>query len=1169
MAIDLKQPNPFNIGEEPVVSGSGKTDFGPIALRLFTACWFTAGIALPVHAESSNRRVWTASYENGQAALTEVWSSDAAGKQRKLGAFPGPPGQLGWTADGRRLFYKDRPLRDYRLSGLGQAAVPMVESQVWEVMVNGTVVRRPGEVELGHLKVAWESAQNGGPRNGPNRSLSGVEKAMMTVKLAYGSLHQWDFRQAQRLYRDAAQQFEALAREQLLYSKPAMAYAKMLAARSRMAASQGARWVGRENLSAIGEMIREYRRLHNGSPPDNLEVLKASERAGGLDDGEERILEQVFRSPEDRKRRTISYFYRSGAVDGEAMVISPYHRGRLLELVRHGDRFEVVDRTAGTTQVDSLLDVGTRVLEKRASHAVPVLQVVTLMAPESARGHSRLGYAYLKSRNPDAALRSFERAVRLDHKLAEAYNGLGQVFENRPKARYDAIRYYKKALQYDGDYLEARFNIARLRRSLREHDAKYDIEKVIDIDPTFAPAYLLLGEWYEVHQEDFERAALLYARYMTLKPEDPEGRKRLAAVYLRSRNYERIVELLTDYVHEHPDETGVLAVLAQACVQMGRLEWADRYFREYLQAATPNEQALYRDPVLLMSSEERKAYEQADGPDRVELVKRFWTAHDPDLTTAINERLLEHYRRVWYALGAYSRGKQPWDRRGEVYIRFGEPDYRSTSDMKNYNQSLKVQRVRERIARQMYGQAALQMTFMGGPVYAVRSLKSNLSGGANLADGFAADRRVEDLSIASRNAEASRVSGGEAQRTGITYGSGLTASNELTGTSLELLQFESVQMQGGALGLGDEVNDFAFKAVSSQDDASMVAWEVWVYTDVNGGIEITFTDEHMRGEFDYAPPPMDVRIPMQQLARFNQFNPRSVAQQAALVTPDYYKPPENKLPLEFYYDLANFREDERGSDSFLEVYFGAPYKLGRYLPDLDQTEMFLERSVALNNPRTGAVYRRQGNLVFRGGGDLTDRRGGFVPDLVDLGVPPGTYRMEVQVKDRLSGRQGRYRQEVVIDNYDREFLQLSELQLAFSVAESDETGKFRKGGLRVIPIPTRTFGRNQGIFVYYEIYHLRRDEFGQSRYKVEYSIRPKGVQGRKASGVISQLVRVLTGKKQELAVGYEQIGNSESEEVYMELDLKSTKPGQYILEIDVTDLNSGLTSNRETGFYVQ
>ena len=57
-----------------------------------------------------------------------------------------------------------------------------------------------------------------------------------------------------------------------------------------------------------------------------------------------------------------------------------------------------------------------------------------------------------------------------------------------------------------------------------------------------------------------------------------------------------------------------------------------------------------------------------------------------------------------------------------------------------------------------------------------------------------------------------------------------------------------------------------FNAVSVPEDASMVRWETWIYTDVNGGIEITFTDEAMTGSFDYAPAPLDPNIPIRTLA---------------------------------------------------------------------------------------------------------------------------------------------------------------------------------------------------------------------------------------------------------------------------------------------------------------
>ena len=62
----------------------------------------------------------------------------------------------------------------------------------------------------------------------------------------------------------------------------------------------------------------------------------------------------------------------------------------------------------------------------------------------------------------------------------------------------------------------------------------------------------------------------------------------------------------------------------------------------------------------------------------------------------------------------------PWDRRGEVYIRYGEPDYRSTSDRLNADMPAKAQRIKERMAVDLYGPDAVG-EFFTGPVYPVRS----------------------------------------------------------------------------------------------------------------------------------------------------------------------------------------------------------------------------------------------------------------------------------------------------------------------------------------------------------------------------------------------------------------------------------------------------------------
>ena len=161
-----------------------------------------------------------------------------------------------------------------------------------------------------------------------------------------------------------------------------------------------------------------------------------------------------------------------------------------------------------------------------------------------------------------------------------------------------------------------------------------------------------------------------------------------------------------------------------------------------------------------------------------------------------------------------------------------------------------------------------------------------------------------------------------------------------------------------------------YRPVSSEEDASMVAWETWVYTDVGGGIEITFTDEFQNGIYNYAPSPSDSRIPVRQQASLNRYNPRTVTAQAASATPNYYKFEANEDPFTFYYDLADFRRDDLSS---LEVYLGIPHLAGQYHQDKNETRIEVERIVALVNRQTGAIYRRDGQIIFENDGDLTGR----------------------------------------------------------------------------------------------------------------------------------------------------------------------------------------------------
>jgi GWxTD domain-containing protein len=96
----------------------------------------------------------------------------------------------------------------------------------------------------------------------------------------------------------------------------------------------------------------------------------------------------------------------------------------------------------------------------------------------------------------------------------------------------------------------------------------------------------------------------------------------------------------------------------------------------------PTAPEVYDDQALVhlqyVLTEERQAeYLQVSEADRAEWMRVVWGALDPTPTTEINERRVEHFRRLAYVQQRFAIDEPPgWDKRGELLLRYGTPDAR-------------------------------------------------------------------------------------------------------------------------------------------------------------------------------------------------------------------------------------------------------------------------------------------------------------------------------------------------------------------------------------------------------------------------------------------------------------------------------------------------------------
>ena len=372
------------------------------------------------------------------------------------------------------------------------------------------------------------------------------------------------------------------------------------------------------------------------------------------------------------------------------------------------------------------LDAGKHLFETgRFEEAEAVFKTLTKQDKKSAPAQYWLGMALHELQRDKDAINAFKKAVKLDKTMVDGHLALARVYlavdkkKDARKAAEKAIdaapgnadAYYYLGLGYDENVRLAALRRGKVKKVF-ENQLR-PLQQAIELNPDHPDAHYRIGLAYERLLEDFESALPFFFRQASINSDHTDALTHLSRACIATQQYQYGSDLFGRLAERHGESAhplvrGLNAQLEAYYYHDRRQETrafkAYETFLDVMKTHEPETFTRYRDLSLVADNKVVEQYEQLAGANKEELWRQFWAVRDPDPTTPINERLAEHYRRIMFALQNFSKGQQPWDTRGDIYIRYGEPDdrqhfvFRSGSNvMENYmpTGNAKIDAVRE------------------------------------------------------------------------------------------------------------------------------------------------------------------------------------------------------------------------------------------------------------------------------------------------------------------------------------------------------------------------------------------------------------------------------------------------------------------------------------------
>jgi len=565
------------------------------------------------------------------------------------------------------------------------------------------------------------------------------------------------------------------------------------------------------------------------------------------------------------------------------------------------------------------------------------------------------------------------------------------------------------------------------------------------------------------------------------------------------------------------------------------------------------ERVQYNGLQYLLNDHQKRQYlslETRDGRD--EWLRRFWLDMDPTPTTTHNERRKEHFDRVAFAVEKYGCADPPgWDDRGEILIRFGQPD----SIKRVWSE---VNRLEQRWPCEIwyYRSPAMLVTFTDSYLSGKYVLSSEAAG----YESWTADYYSGDF--------------GKSSRMILEDLANIYHPNRSIEDAVTVPMFRQVEPQGydrpmdlskkgpqaaiyherdildlgtmmthtdNILGIPDIITSFLPAHLDpdlsdSRNSLNPDAIDYVHYWEVPGNNLMSVTFKNVTDEYVKADRALYEFYHQVQTTRFIHY-------------------PGFDFDMQAYFDITSFHAGQEKLRT--EVNFEIPVSEITF----DTTGSRLEGAVELRVK----VWDIDMNEITSGDEILRvsvpKTRNAKIPSYlagqVLLTLKPGYYRFGLETVDRNSVSRGVFRTNRRLECCPG--LSLSDIQFARSISAGDQDSRYRKGGLIVVPYPLHLYRRSFPVAFYFEIYGLALDRDDMGIYSIEYSVTPTE---KKRWGPI------YVDRETGISADFNASGFGSHQPMRLEIDTGNLWNGRFVLKVKVTDRRTRKSAEQTASFAI-